>query len=306
LGVIVIGCSAAAPSAAPATTAAAATATPAAATATPVPATSAPAETTLTRIKRDGFIRVGFANENPYAYADANGNLTGEAPEVLRYVMQQQGVPALEGVLTEFSALIPGLTAKRIDAAAAGMSLTVKRCQQVLFGDPEYTNGEGFIVKKGNPKNLHSYKDVAANPASKLIVGNASVQKEYAAAAGVKPEQLVELADLPTMMAALQGDRGDAVAVNELAIAGMIERTGDPSLEQALPFTDPVDKDGKTVRNYGATAFRMEDRDLRDAYSTELKKMRESGKLLEILKPFGFTEANVPAAEATAEKLCKG
>ena len=199
--------------------------------------------------------------------------------------MQQQGVPALEGVLTEFSALIPGLTAKRIDAAAAGMSLTVTRCEQVLFGDPEYTNGEGFIVKKGNPKNLHSYKDVAADPTSKLIVGNASVQKEYAAAAGVKPGQLVELADLPTMMAALQGDRGHAVAVNELAISGMIERTGDPNLEQAVPFTDPVDKDGKTVRNYGATAFRKEDRDLRDAYNAELKKMRESGKLLEIRHP---------------------
>ena len=45
------------------------------------------ADTTLERAKADGYIRVGFANEAPFGFADARGKLTGEAPEVAKAVL---------------------------------------------------------------------------------------------------------------------------------------------------------------------------------------------------------------------------
>jgi polar amino acid transport system substrate-binding protein len=95
--------------------------------------TAASAETTLERIKRAGEIRIGFANEAPFGYQTPDGKLTGEAPEVGKAVLKQLGITKVEGVLTEFGALIPGLRAGHFDMIAAGMYITPQRCKQVQF-----------------------------------------------------------------------------------------------------------------------------------------------------------------------------
>src|SRR5688572_10589279 len=59
-------------------------------------------ESTLERARREGVIRVGFANENPYAFAQPDGTLSGEAVEVARAVFQNLGIAEMEGVLTQF------------------------------------------------------------------------------------------------------------------------------------------------------------------------------------------------------------
>ena len=76
------------------------------------------ADTALERAKADGFIRVGFANEAPFGYSTPDGKLTGEAPEVAKAVLAKMGIPQVDGVLTEFGSLIPGLKAKRFDIIA--------------------------------------------------------------------------------------------------------------------------------------------------------------------------------------------
>jgi polar amino acid transport system substrate-binding protein len=55
------------------------------------------AETTLERAKKQGFIRVGFANEAPYGYATPDGKLTGESPEVVKAVLQKIGIAQVDG-----------------------------------------------------------------------------------------------------------------------------------------------------------------------------------------------------------------
>src|SRR4051794_38461420 len=109
-------------------------------------AAAASAETTLERVKRTGEIRIGFANEAPFGYQTPDGKLTGEAPEVGKAVLKQLGVTKVEGVLTEFGALIPGLRAGRFDMIAAGMYITPPRCKQVQFSEPSYSIGEAFAV----------------------------------------------------------------------------------------------------------------------------------------------------------------
>ena len=85
---------------------------------------AAQAQSTLEQARADGYIRVGFANEAPYGFATPDGKLTGESPEVVKAVLKKIGIDEVDGVLTEFGSLIPGLQAGRFDIIAAGMFIT--------------------------------------------------------------------------------------------------------------------------------------------------------------------------------------
>ena len=43
---------------------------------------------------------------------------------------------------------------------------------------------------------------------------------------------------------------------------------------------------------------------LRDAFNVELRRLKKSGELFRILRPFGFTEAEM--TDLTAKELCGG
>src|SRR3546814_15285441 len=96
------------------------------------------AQSTLEKAREAGFIRIGFANEAPYGFATPDGKLTGEAPEVAKAVLKKMGINEVDGVLTEFGSLIPGLKAGRFDIIAAGMFITPARCNEVAFSEPSY------------------------------------------------------------------------------------------------------------------------------------------------------------------------
>jgi polar amino acid transport system substrate-binding protein len=257
----------------------------------------------LARVRADGTIRVGFANEAPYAYASPDGKLVGIMPDVISYVMAQLGVPAVEGVLTEFGGLIPGLQAKRFDLLGAGLYVRPDRCEQVAPSNPEYTVGEGMVALKGNPKNLKSYPDIA-NSDAKIGTLSGSVNVEYLQISKVPDSRVVLFPDLPTAIAGLQAGRVDAVTMSAPSLQDVLQKAGDSNLQMVDGFVDPVDKDGKATRGFGAAWFRLEDTDLRDAYNAELAKIIESGKLLELMAPYGFTKDQVPSVEVTAAKLC--
>ena len=93
----------------------------------------------------------------PIGFATPDGKLTGESPEVVRAVLAKMGIAQVDGVLTEFGSLIPGLQAGRFDIIAAGMFVNPKRCEQVQFSEPTYGIGQAFLVAKGNPKGIADY-----------------------------------------------------------------------------------------------------------------------------------------------------
>ena len=260
-------------------------------------------ETTFERAKREGAVRVGFSNEAPFAYANTDGTLSGADVEIARAVFKRIGIPAMEGVLTEWGALIPSLKAGRIDAITAGMYIKPERCKEVLFAEPEIAQGQAFAVKAGNPLNLHSYEDVAANPDVRFGVVAGGFENDYALAVGVKESQLVTFPDGPATLAGLQAKRIDAFAFSSVSVQNLLDMANDPNLERAVPFTDPI-IDGKPTTAWGGTAFRKEDQDLRDAFSVELRKLVDSGELLEIIKPFGLSEQDLPGDMTTAQ-LCQ-
>jgi polar amino acid transport system substrate-binding protein len=258
-------------------------------------------ETTLEKARREGVIRVGFANESPFAYATPEGTLTGESVEVARAIFKKLGIDQMEGVLTEFGSLIPGLQAKRFDAITAGMFILPARCEQVLFANPDYQIIDALIVKKGNPLNLHSFMDIVANPNVKVGTGAGYSSVEQLKAVGVTDDQMVLFPDGPSGIAGLQAGRIDVWTSTAPASQTLQINANDPTLEMADPY-EPAIIDGKPVINYGGVAFRMEDLDLREAYNVELAKLEESGALLEIISEFeGFGTFSLPGG-VTAER----
>lgn len=259
---------------------------------------------TLAQAKQQGYITVGFANEKPYAYKDENGNLTGEAVEIAKVILERLGVKEIKGELTEFTSLIAGLQAERFDMITAGMFINEDRCKAVKFADPEYSIGEALAVKAGNPLGLTSYKAIADQPEVKVAVMAGAVEVDYLKASGVKEEQMLQVPDQDAAVSALQSGRADAMTMTGPALQSRLEAAGDGSLERVSDFEQPL-VDGKSVRGYGATAFRLSDEAFQEAYNAELKKMKESGELLDILQQFGFTEQELPQ-DVTAEQLCGG
>ncbi len=261
---------------------------------------------TLESIKADKVIRVGFANEAPYAYEDSEtGKLTGEAPEILRHLLAEIDPEIkMEGVLVEFGSLIPALKAGRMDIIAAGMYIKPERCMEIDFSNPTYAIGEGFLVQKGNPKKLHSYEDIKAQEKAIIGVVGGAVEEGYAKAVGIPDKQIKIFPDADAAVAGVRAGRCDAYAGTALTVQDKADKDNTGKVERALPFTDPV-IDGSQVKGYGAFGFRKTDTDLRMKINELLADFIGSEAHGELVRSFGFTKSELPG-EVTAEQLCSG
>lgn len=260
---------------------------------------AATAQTTLQKLKDQGYVRAAFANEVPYGYVDEDGNLTGESPEIAKEIFSRMGIEQVDGVLTEWASLLPGLNAGRWDVVAAGMFITPERCKQAAFSNPSYKIGQAFLVLAGNPHDLHSYGDVAENSDVTLGVMAGAVERGYARDAGIPDDRVKELPDQASMLAAVRAGRVDAAALTSVSIERMAQRGGD-DVQRTQPFHTPPEAVG-----HGGFAFRQEDKALLKAFNKHLDDFIGSEEHLKLVKPFGFTEANLPG-DVTAEELCKG
>ncbi len=254
---------------------------------------------TLDDAKAGATVRIGYANEPPFAFTMTDGTITGESPEILKHVLANMGITKIEPVLTEWGSLIPGLRAKRFDIIAAGMFVLPKRCKQVVFTDPHYALGSAFLVKKGNPKNLHGYDDVANSPDAKISVVAGAAERDFARAANIPDDRILIMPDNAAQVQAIKSGRADAAAQTALAIQDMATKGGG-DIERATPFTNKPEHLG-----YGALAFRKDDQDFRDAVNTAVQAWLGSAEHLKVVGQFGFTEAELPGGKTAAE-LCAG
>ncbi len=259
----------------------------------------AQAQSTLERAKADGYIRVGFANEAPFGYATPDGKLTGEAPEVAKAVLAKMGIAQVDGVLTEFGSLIPGLKAGRFDIIAAGMFINPKRCAEINFSEPSYGIGQAMLVTKGNPKGVKDYSSFKDNPDLKLAVMAGAVEGGYAKEAGVAEGQVVSLPDQSSLVAAVQSGRADGAALTALSIADMAKKAD--GVESTTPFGEVA---GKSVKGHGGFGFRKEDTDLQEAFNAELKTFLGSPEHIALVEPLGFGKDYLP--NKTTAQLCAG
>lgn len=255
----------------------------------------------LQRLLDQGYVRVGFANEAPYGYAEPDGTLTGEAPEVAKVIFEALGIPEVQGVLTEFGSLIPGLQARRFDVIAAGMFINPERCAEITFSNPDYQATTAFMVPAGNPMGILTYEDVTSTGA-RLGVLTGAVEGGYAEALGVPAEQIVTFTDQPSMYDGLAAGRADAVSLTTISLRNILATREGAPFEVTEPFVPVVD--GVEQTGAGGYGFHNDDQALVEAFNEELAALKDSGELLEIIEPFGFSEAEL--TDLTAEELCQG
>jgi polar amino acid transport system substrate-binding protein len=264
-------------------------------------AAPAVAQSTLERIKENDKVTVAIAGEAPYGYRDASGEVTGEAPEITRAVLERID-PAIEieWVETEFGQLISGLQAGEFDLAAAGMFITPERCEAVAFSNPTYVVGEAFAVHQGNPKGITDYQAISDNHDAKVGLIAGTVEYNYALVTGIPADRALLYRNFDKAIEGLKEGEVDAVGLTTLSAQSLVD--GDPALEATPQFYPNLD--GEEVKGYGGFAFRKEDQALVEAFNAELADFLGTQDHWSLVEPFGFGPDI--QADMTAAQLCQG
>ncbi len=260
-------------------------------------------EDTLAKIKKQGFVTIGFAGEQPYGFKQGN-ELVGEAPTLHKKIFAAMGIKNVKGVLTDFDALIPGLTAGRFDVVSAGMAITPERCKQAIFSEPEFVGATALMVKKGNPKKLTDLKS-AAKAKANVGVLTAAVEKGYATAAGVPAGNIKEFAKQQDGLDALVAGRIDAFALTDISLRWLAKINSGKPVEVTPSFQPVVD--GKKQSSAGGAVFRTADKTLRNDFNKQLLTITSNpDEYVSLIGKYGFGKNNVPPASLKTADLCKG
>lgn len=259
-------------------------------------------QSTLERLREQGFVAVGLANEIPFGFVDDAGDPAGQSPAVAAAVFEELGVPEIQASPVNWDGLIPGLNANRFDVLAAGVFITPERCEQVAFTEPTATSPEAFMVAAGNPHDIQHFEDFADNPDITLAVLNGSVEQTYAEYFGVPADQMELIGNQTAGYELLEAGRVDAISMLSVSHHYLIqERGGD--FDVSDPFF-PV-MDDKEEKGWGGLCVRPEDTELLEEMNRVIAEFTESGRLLELGEEWGFTEDDLPDGTSTAE-LCEG
>ncbi|GAA2255939.1 ectoine/hydroxyectoine ABC transporter substrate-binding protein EhuB [Streptomyces ruber] len=253
----------------------------------------------LDRLRAQGVVRLGIAGEIPHGYIDRDGEVTGEGPELAKVIFKRLGIDRVQPVPTEFGSLIPGLNSQQFDVVTAGMYITAERCAQVIFSDPDYQMLDAFVVRKGNPLGLRNYEDILREGA-KFATGTGYAQIDHAVAAGYPRGDILVVPDQVAGLNAVETGRADVFAGTALTVREVVKKSSKAEATEA--FATVVD--GEEQVDGGGFAFRPTETKLRDAFNAELRKMKDSGEVYRILRPFGFTEDEM--TDLTAKELCGG
>lgn len=252
----------------------------------------ASAEGLLQKARTQG-ITVGIANEIPYGFQNANGSVEGIAPSVAKKVLNEMGITKIQWKVLPFGQLIPAVKAGRIDLASASQNVLPERCKQVAFSRVNSSYGEGLLVLKGNPKNIHSYMDVKKNPNLKLGIVTGADQLNFAQGMGIPQSQIVLIRANSDAIPALQSHRIDAYAATGLTVYELGKKS--PMTQRAEPFTQPM-YHGKPTRSFGAFSMRKSDTAFLKAFNKELAAVQASPFWANTLEHYGLSKEDVEAA----------
>ncbi|MFE7415527.1 ectoine/hydroxyectoine ABC transporter substrate-binding protein EhuB [Rhodococcus sp. NPDC057529] len=252
----------------------------------------------LQQLQDSGTVTVGFAGEAPYSF-EQDGQLTGATVALHREIFKNLGIDNVEGVSTDFGALIPGLQARRFDVVSAGMSILPQRCEQAAFSEPEFNYTTALMVPKGNPANLTDMQSVQQSGV-RMAAMTGAIESDYAQQLGIDAMQVASPQD---GMDAVANGRADVFALTGISLNWLAQNNPQVPVEVTNSFVAVID--GVPQVGAGGTVFRKEDTELRDAYNAELAKITsDKEKYLSIVGPFGFTEEELPDPNLTTAKLC--
>lgn len=254
------------------------------------------AQSLLERAEAGEPVRIGFANEIPFAYPGDDGSPKGFVNVMTIAILEKMGYDKIEPVQTEWGGLIPGLNANRFDIVTGGMNILASRCENIAFSEPIATVGDGFILAPGNPKNIGDYASLVANDAV-MVTGAGYSNIEAAKAAGVPEANIMQVPGPTEILAAVRAGRADAGAGTYFTMKQLADSSGG-----AVEASDPNAMPEETF-NWAGIGFRKADQDFLDKFNEALADYVGSPDMLAAVAEYGYSEGSLPG-ERTTEWVC--
>lgn len=251
----------------------------------------------MDRIESGDSIRIGFANEVPWAYPGENNAPEGFVNAIALGVLDQMGYDNVEPVVTDWGGLIPGLKANRFDVITGGMYILQSRCENVSFSEPVGQFGDAFIVPAGNPKGLENYQDIKEKDAV-FVTGAGYNTIEAAKQEGVPESNIMTVPSNTEILAAVRGGRADAGGLTYFSARNLAQQA-----DGAIEVTDPSALPDWTF-NWVGIGFRDEDQDFLEEFNAALEDYLGSEEMLAAVEEYGYTEAQLPG-DVTTEWVCE-
>lgn len=213
----------------------------------------------------------------PFTFLDTKTNtIQGIMVDLITAVGKEAGF----GVQIEpmqFSTLIAGLQANKIDVIAAAMYITPPRQQVVDFSAPVYSYGEGLFVAKSDAKDYRTLQDLKGETVG-VQVGTAYV--EPMKASGLFPE--VKIYDnIPDIMRDVNAGRIKAGFADLPIVAYNLGLGNFPAVRLARDYKSQV------VGSVGI-GVRKGDVELLKKVDAALAKLRDDGSVAKILGKWGI------------------
>lgn len=261
-----------------------------------VPA-SANADALSDRIAAGEPIRLGFATAIPWAYPGDDGQPLGFVNALTLVVLEEMGITKYETSVNEWAGLIPGLQADRYDIITGGMYILKSRCENINFTDPIGLFGDAFLVPAGNPKDIHTYKDIVSTGA-KLVTGAGFNTVEAAKKEGVPENQMMLVAGEVEILAAMKAGRADAAVQTFFGAKEHVDKS-----DGKFEVTDPG-KLPKWTQNWVGIGMRKSDTDFLAAFNKAMAKVIGGEKWMKAVAPYGYTKFQLPGPDASTEFAC--
>jgi polar amino acid transport system substrate-binding protein len=234
-------------------------------------------------------IRTGVdANFAPYVMPRLSGGLEGFNIDLGNELAKRLKRPIkIEG--TQFSALIPGLNAKKYDFVLAPTMATPERAKTMLFSEGYMEADFRFLVKKGAPV-INSLDDLKGKTIS---VNKGSVFELWARTNAEK-----------------YGFKYDVYGTNADAVQAVLSGRADANLADFAVVVWAAKQNPELIPsfviktgNVWTVSFRHDDREGRARFNMALKCMKQDGTLARIYEKW-FGEA--PATDSWARKIAAG
>jgi polar amino acid transport system substrate-binding protein len=228
------------------------------------------------------------ANFAPYVMPRLSGGLEGFNIDLGNELAKRLKRPIeIEG--TQFSALIPGLNAKKYDFVLAPTMATPERAKTMLFSEGYMEADFRFLIKKDGPV-INSLDDLKGRTIS---VNKGSIFEVWARTNGEK-----------------YGFKHDVYGTNADAVQAVLSGRADANLAIFAVVMWAAKQNPQLIPSYviktgnvWTVSFRHDDREGRARFNMALKCMKQDGTLARLYEKW-FGEA--PAADSWARKIAAG
>lgn len=235
-------------------------------------------------------LRIAYIEESPFYWTDEGHLVKGADIELAEVVLRAIGVSSIEYQLTSFGELIPGVQAGSWDMNVP-IFATTERAKDVAFSVPVWSLGDGFVVHRGNPKELTSYEAVAISGDARLGIIPGQVQFDAAKSAGVRDSQIVLFNNQPEAVVALLAGKIDAFAAT--AVGNRVIANANKKLE-AVAHENSKDRKSPV----GAFSFSNLNHGLLQAVNAQLRKYLGSADHRTRMAKYGITQTEIDGVVA--------